>query len=85
MLVGREGAPVRREMIAFLEGQSSVERVFEMLTLHMGSDVMVAVKAKMRDHPTTDALVEEINAVEAAFRERFPQVHWVFFEPDLRD
>lgn len=85
LLVGQGvEAPVRREMVAFLEDQPSVERVIEMLTLHMGNDVMVAVKAKMRDHPSTDALVDEINRIESAFRERFPQTQWIFFEPDTR-
>lgn len=85
LLVGQGvEAPVRREMVAFLEDQPSVERVIEMLTLHMGNDVMVAVKAKMLDHPSTGALVDEINRIEGAFRERFPQTQWIFFEPDTR-
>lgn len=84
MLVGQGvEAPVRAEMIAFLEEQPAVERVIDLRTLHMGGDVMVAVKAKMRDCPTTDALVAEINRVEVAFRERFAQVQWMFFEPDV--
>ena len=85
LLVGQGVEPeVRREMVAFLEGQPPVKRVIELLTLHMGSDVMVAVKAEMRDAASTRALVDEINRVEAAMRERFPQVQWVFFEPDVR-
>ncbi|MGZ5098637.1 MAG: cation diffusion facilitator family transporter, partial [Usitatibacter sp.] len=85
LLVGQGvEAPVRREMIAFLGEQEAVEHVIGMLTLHMGGDVMVAIKAKMRDYPTTGALVDEINRIERAFRERFPQVQWIFFEPDDR-
>jgi cation diffusion facilitator family transporter len=75
---------VRAEMIAFLGSQPAVEAVLDLRTLHMGADVMVAIKAKMRDFPTTLALVEEINRIEAAFRARFPQVQWTFFEPDVR-
>jgi cation diffusion facilitator family transporter len=75
---------VRRDMLAFLEREASVVRVIELLTLHMGADVMVAVKAEMRDAPSTRALVDTINQVEADFRKRFPQVRWVFFEPDIR-
>jgi cation diffusion facilitator family transporter len=85
LLVGQGVEPeVRREMMAFLQGEPSIERVLELLTLHMGGDVMVAVKAKMREHASTAALVEEINRIEAAFRERFPQTQWTFFEPDVR-
>lgn len=78
-------APVRRDMIAFLEADRAVERVFELLTLHMGADVMVAIKAKMRDHGSQAALIDEINRVEAAFKARFPQAQWIFFEPDVKD
>ena len=85
LLVGQGvEAPVRREMIAFLEAQPPVLRVIDLLTLHMGADVMVAVKAEMHEAGTTRALVDDINAVEAAFRVRFPQASWVFFEPDVR-
>jgi len=45
---------------------------------------MVAVKAKMRPQGNLDALVDEINRIEAAFKQRFPQVQWTFFEPDVR-
>ena len=75
---------VRAEMIAFLEEQEKIEGVLELLTLHMGADVMVAVKAKMREYPTQSEMVEGINAIESAFKVRFPQVAWIFFEPDTR-
>lgn len=86
LLVGQGvEAPVRREMIAFLEADRAVDGVLELLTLHMGPDVMVAVKARMREQGSQAALIDEINRVEAAFKLRFPQAHWIFFEPDVRD
>ena len=85
MLIGQGvEAPVRADMMAFLEGEPGIERVIEVLTLHMGSDVMVAVKAKMRPQGSLDALVDKINEIEAAFKVRFPQTQWIFFEPDVR-
>ncbi len=85
LLVGQGvEAGVRKEMIEWLQGQPAIEKVLEMLTLHMGSDVMVAVKAKVRDHPSQAALIDEINRIETAFKQRFPQVQWTFFEPDIR-
>ena len=77
-------APVRAEMMRFLEGQPEIERVIELLTLHMGGDVMVAVKAKMRPQGNLEAFVDKINEIESAFKQRFPQTQWIFFEPDVR-
>ena len=85
LLVGQGVEPdVRAAMIEFLGQQPGIERVLNVITLHMGGDVMVAVKAKMRDQDSTDALVAEINRIEDAFRARFPQTQWTFFEPDVR-
>ena len=75
---------VREEMLRFLEAQPKIERVLDLLTLHMGNDVMVAVKAQMREYPTQLEMVEGINAIEGLFKERFPQTAWIFFEPDVR-
>ena len=86
LLVGQGvEAPVRQAMVEHFEADPAVEAVLELLTLHMGADVMVAVKAKMREHPTQAALVDAINDAEASFKARFPQVRWIFFEPDVRD
>ena len=76
---------VRAEMMQFLAAQPAVEQVLKLLTLHMGADVMVAIKARMRPQGGHDALVEAINRTEAAFAERFPQAQWIFFEPDVAD
>jgi cation diffusion facilitator family transporter len=85
LLVGQGVEPaVRQEMVDFLQAQPKVEGVLELLTLHMGADVMVAVKAKMREYATQAEMVDGINAIERDFKARFPDVAWVFFEPDTR-
>jgi cation diffusion facilitator family transporter len=85
MLIGQGvEAPVRAQMMEFLAAQPAIEKVLDLLTLHMGADVMVAVKAKMRPQGDLDAIVDAINAIEVALKQRFPQVKWTFFEPDVR-
>ena len=85
MLVGQGvETQVRAEMLQFLRTEQAIEKVLELLTLHMGADVMVAVKAKMRPQGNLDTFVNEINRIEASFKDRFPQVQWIFFEPDVR-
>ena len=72
-------------MRAHLAGQAEVETVYNVLTQQMGGDVMVAVKAKMSPAGSARALVEAINRVEHGFRAAFPEVRWLFFEPDVAD
>jgi len=73
------------DMKACLERQPAVEKVLNVVTLQMGPDVMVAVKAKMKPAGTDVKLVENVNATEAVFRQQFPQVAFLFFEPDFHD
>ncbi|HSQ84700.1 MAG TPA: hypothetical protein VLM43_08245, partial [Desulfobacterales bacterium] len=59
--------------------------VFNLLTLQLGKDVMVAVKAKMVKMDSAEALVNAVNRCEVALKQEFPQVLWLFFEPDIID
>ena len=86
LLIGQSvEARVLERMRAHLASHDEVETVYNMLTQQLGSDVMVAVKAKMRPAASAQALIESINRVEQGFRAAFPQVQWLFFEPDLAD
>jgi cation diffusion facilitator family transporter len=68
----------------FLLKQPGVERIYRLLTLQLGTSLMVSVKANIRAH-TARELVETINRAEAATRAEFPEVQWLFFEPDIAD
>lgn len=86
LLIGQGVEPRRRaEMVAFLEARPEIDLVYNVLTLQMGTDVMVAVKARMAAAPTARAMIEAINVVEADFKARFKDVRWSFFEPDIAD
>lgn len=85
LLIGQGVEPqVKEEMVKFLNEHPSVDKTYNLLTLQLGNDVMVAVKAKIEQ--LGNASIEEaINGVESQFKEAFPQVMWLFFEPDNRD
>jgi divalent metal cation (Fe/Co/Zn/Cd) transporter len=86
LLIGQSvEARVLERMREHLAGHEEVESVYNLLTQQMGRDVLVAVKARMRPAASASALVEAINRVERSFRDAFPQVQWLFFEPDLAD
>jgi cation diffusion facilitator family transporter len=72
-------------MKAFLQDQPEVEHVYNLLTMQMGPEAMVAVKVKMRPTGSENELLNTINRVEVRFRESFPMAKWLFFEPDNKD
>ena len=72
------------KMRKFLLEQPEVEKIYNLLTLQMGHDAMVAVKARMRLTGSENDLLNAINRVEQDFRQAFPMVKWLFFEPDNR-
>ena len=85
MLVGQSAeAPVRRGIHNYVATAPAVEQVLNIITLHFGDDLMVAVKARMRETVSAAKLSEQINEVEAGLKQAFPQIKWVFFEPDTK-
>ena len=78
-------AEKKAEMVAFLEQQESITKIFNLVSLQLGSDVMVALKAHMVVGGSSEEMIQSINKIEAKFREQFPEVVWLFFEPDSMD
>jgi len=86
MLIGQSVEPTTAaEMRQYLEARPEVKRVLNLVTLQLGNDAMIAVKAEMTPGGSAAQLVASVNAVEVGFRQRFPQVRWSFFEPDEID
>jgi len=86
LLIGQGVEPRRRaELLAFLTDRPEVAEVLNLITLQMGPDVMVAVKARMMPVASDRLLIDAINTVELAMKTRFDDVRWSFFEPDIAD
>jgi cation diffusion facilitator family transporter len=84
MLIGQSVDPATQaRMRAFLEGRPEIDRIIHLITLQLGSDVMVSVQAQMHEAGSALALVQRINAVERDLKREFPEVRWSFFEPDV--
>jgi cation diffusion facilitator family transporter len=85
LLIGQSADPVvEAQMQEFLQKQPGIEKVFRLLTLQLGTSLMVAVKANMKAK-TADELIADINRAETAMRAQFPEIQWLFFEPDVAD
>ena len=84
MIVGESADPlVHTEIERFVAARPEVDAVLNLITLQWGERVVVAAKVRMRESTDAAQLVEHINACEVALKQRFPQVAWIFFEPDV--
>jgi len=68
-----------------LESRPEIDKVLNLITLQLGSQIMVAVKAKMKKASSLDQLVSNINHCETELKKINPAIKWVFFEPDVKE
>ncbi|VBB45709.1 Cation diffusion facilitator family transporter [uncultured Paludibacter sp.] len=84
LLIGQSAdAETRYEIKSFLENRPEIEEILNVITLQLGVDIMVAIKAKMKDVSSTEKLVQNINACEKDLHKLNSSIKWVFFEPDI--
>lgn len=84
LLIGQSADPeVSDDIRNFLQDQPEIDVVLNLITLQLGAQIMVAVKAKMNPVAKADELIVSINRCEKALKQHNPAIQWVFFEPDL--
>lgn len=84
LLIGESADDQTRNQIrSFLEARPEIDHILNLITLQLGPQVMVAVKAKMTKAETPDKMIHHINLCEAALKREIPSIQWVFFEPDI--
>lgn len=84
MITGESAAPeIHAAIKAHILARPEVDHVIHLITLQWGTQLMVAVQARMHAQPNDRALVDAINTVEETIQQRWPQVRWCFFEPDF--
>lgn len=86
LIVGRSAEPELRRLIdAYIEDHTTIEAVFNTITLQLGPKVMLAAKIKMQPDITLEAAISAINDLEARIKAEFPEISWCFIEPDVKD
>ncbi len=86
LLIGQSAEPaLKADILAFLQARPEIRRVFNLIAIQLGPDVMLAVKAEISADVAGRDLIAAINEVERDLKRRFPQVRWSFFEPDIAD
>lgn len=84
LIIGESADPLVHEAVhSFIAARPEVAAVLNLVTLQWGDNIVVAVKAKMKEERDVAQLLASINACEAALRQQFPEVSWIFFEPDV--
>jgi cation diffusion facilitator family transporter len=86
LLIGQSAeSEIQTEIKTFLESRQEINQVLNLITLQLGSQIMVAIKAKMSKADTADQLIININICESELKKNFRSIQWVFFEPDISD
>ncbi|NJK98954.1 MAG: cation efflux family transporter, partial [Bacteroidales bacterium] len=83
LLIGQSADDKTRDEIrSFLEARPEVDKVLNLITLHLGAQIMVAVKARMTEVASASELIDFINICEMELKKSNTAIQWVFFEPD---
>lgn len=86
MLIGRSADPdIEQAVESFIEQNQHIEKLFNLITMQMGPDIMLAAKVKMKNDIDMQTGVVQINALEKNIKQKFPEVTWIFLEPDIED
>jgi cation diffusion facilitator family transporter len=81
MLIGESASPrTRRAIRAFLKAQPGVLEIWDLVTMQLGDDLIVAIRARMKASTGRD-LLHAIADCKAALAAEFPEATWIFFEP----
>ena len=67
---------------AFLAARPEILELYNVITLQMGPDVLVAVHARLDLAQSAAMQIAQVNAIEADLRAAHPDIRWMFFEAD---
>ena len=83
LLIGQSADAVTQKAIHdFILARPEVAQVFNLITIQLGPQIMVAVKVKMEETGSVSQLIGNINNCEIALKKAFSEVQWIFFETD---
>ncbi len=86
LLIGRSADPRIAEVIeSEIGADPAILWVYNVITLQIGPQIMLAAKVRMRDGLAIEEACEHINRLERRVKERIPEVRWSFIEPDVDD
>ena len=87
LIVGERSSKDYKESIQKLfDSENSNLKIIKIISLATGSsEVMIAMKVTPGTIEKSRDLIDAINRVEANTKKQFPEIKWLFVEPDVRD
>ncbi len=86
LLIGKSAEPALRAQIdELINRDPDIETLLHTITLQFGPKVLLAAKVKMRAGLTIEEAVQHLNDLERDIKKSFPEVGWIFVEPDVKD
>lgn len=86
MIIGESAnETIIREINEIISHMPKIERIFRIITVQLGPDIMLSAKIKMKPPQTLEEVVENINHLERTIKEKIPEIKWSFIEPDISD
>jgi cation diffusion facilitator family transporter len=84
LLIGESAAPEDQgKVVVLAEATPGVDRVTQILTMHLGPDVVIlSMKIAFRPKMPVEEVEETINEMERRIREDMPHMVKIFIEPD---
>jgi len=85
LLIGESAnLQTRKAIEKFIKNQKSIREVCNIITLQMGKDVLLAVKAEFNHHKSVNDLAKSINDIEKSLKNEFKEIKIIFIEPDIK-
>ena len=83
LIIGRSAeSDLRAALEELIRSDPAITELLNAITLQMGPQVMVAAKVRMLPDLPVERAAVHINQLEVRIKEKFPEVQWLFIEPD---
>ncbi|MCS6985330.1 MAG: cation diffusion facilitator family transporter [Leptospiraceae bacterium] len=86
MMLGESAEEEKRKAIEnHIIKSGRVERIYSLITLHLGEDLLLSVKIHPKETKNIKKLIADINELEESLKKNFPEIKYLFVEPDFQD
>jgi cation diffusion facilitator family transporter len=86
MLIGRSADPDIENLIEnYIRNNPNIEKLFNLISMQLGPQIMLAAKVRLKNDITLEDGISQINDLERSIKAKFPEVQWIFIEPDIAD